>query len=100
MKSYRVDERLNTGGPPIGVGGRATAGDSKFAWDDTRTGAPFVAVSEGRDLYVFAPDGRCTRVHAGDTAGSHVGELRGHTATITCVWGRVYMGSADATLVR
>ena len=66
-------------------------------------GNEYVALSSGKDCYIHNMDaGELETVFMGDTEGKHVGQLIGHTGTITalfCHGKRIYTGSVDCSII-
>lgn len=66
-------------------------------------GVEYVALSNGKDCYIHnIHSGELETVFSGDVKDQHVGQLVGHTSTITALFfhgTRVYTGSVDTSII-
>ncbi|KAL7471741.1 hypothetical protein ACHAXS_012049 [Conticribra weissflogii] len=79
---------------------------SNVASDDIKgimTGSEIIALSEGKEAYIYnTSTGKSEAVFLGDEEGRHMGEVSGHTSTITTLYlyeNRLYSGSTDCRVM-
>lgn len=67
------------------------------------TRSEFIALSEGKEVYIHnIRTGKFEAVFLGDEEGRHIGDLSGHTSTITTLYiyeNRLYSGSTDCLVM-